>query len=60
MMRIQVELCSNNQFHIDSSPLREWISFVEIEEDSDKSIQLSDPITREFIEIKSMKFVEIP
>src|SRR5436190_9061570 len=45
---------------IGSSPLHEWVSFFKSEEDSDLLIPLSDPITREFKEINSEKFVEIP
>lgn len=44
---------------IGSSPLHEWVSFFE-NEGLDQPNRLSDPITHEFKEIKSEKFVEIP
>jgi hypothetical protein len=64
MMRIPTSWAVSEQpiahLPIGSSPLHEWVSFFESEENSDKPVQLPDSITREFKEIKSEKFVEIP
>lgn len=63
MMRIPTSWAVSEQpivhLPIGSSPLHEWVSFFE-NEDLDLPNRLSDPITHEFKEIKSEKFVDIP
>ena len=64
MMRVPTSWTVSEQpiahLPIGSSPLHEWVSFFEGEQDLDQPIRLPDSITHEFKEIKSEKFVEIP